>query len=58
LECVEILAPLEKGIGNNHGATALMCAAEGGYLECVKLLAPLENRMQKNDGATALMLAA
>jgi len=46
LECVKILAPLEKGMQNIIGWTALMKAVREGHLECVKILAPLEKGMQ------------
>jgi len=59
LECLKILAPLEKGMKKNDGWTALMFALEYGHLECVKVLAPLEKGMKNNyGGRTALMDAA
>ena len=46
LECVKILAPLEKGMKDNEDNTALMLAAERGHLECVKILVPFEKGMK------------
>ena len=58
VECVKVLAPLERGMENQNGKTALMTAAACGHLECVKTLAPLEKGMQDKHGETALMYAA
>lgn len=38
--------------------TALMVAAEAGYIECVRILAPHEARLTDVEGKTALMYAA
>ena len=54
LECVKILAPMEKGMKTDGGWTALMIAAYNGKLECVKILARLEKGTKDNDGKTAL----
>ena len=58
LECVKILAPLEKGMKDNSGRTALMHADKQGHLECVKILAPLEQEMKDKDGRTAKSIAS
>ena len=46
LECVKILAPLDNGMKDNTGWTALVFAAARGHLECAKELASLEARIQ------------
>ena len=53
LDCVKILAPLEKGMINSNKWTALMWAAWNGHFECAKILAPLEKGMKTNSGYTA-----
>ena len=40
------------------GCTALMYAAENGYIECVEILAPLEKGMKNKDGRTAKSIAS
>ena len=55
LECVKILAPLEKGMDDEDEETALMYAAMMGHLECVKFLAPEEAGMRDDYGETAMI---
>ena len=57
LDCVKILAPLEKGM-TNYGDTAMMKAAENGHLECVKILTPLEKGMKNILGYSAKKYAS
>ena len=54
IECVEILAPLEKRMANSWGRTALMHAVTNGRLDCVKALAPLEKGIRDRGERTAL----
>ena len=58
VECVKVLAPLEKEMKNNYGWTALMDAALSGHLECVKFLTSNEAGMRGNSGQTAMMKSA
>ena len=53
-ECAEVLAPLEKGMKNCDGRTALMCAAQYGCAECVRVLIEAEQGMRDIAGRTAL----
>lgn len=48
----------DVGQKDEFGWTALMYAAEQGYLECVQILAEHETHLHNPEGITALMLAA
>lgn len=55
---VKILAPTEAGLVNNNGATALLVAAELGYLLCCLPLLQYERSIVDSHGCTPLILAA
>ncbi|EFO65411.1 Protein 21.1 [Giardia lamblia P15] len=55
---VKILAPTEAGLVNNSGSTALLVAAELGYLVCCLPLLQYERSIVDSRGCTPLILAA
>ena len=57
-DMVKILAPTEAGLVNNSGSTALLVAAELGYLACCLPLLQYERSVVDSHGCTPLMLAA
>lgn len=62
LETVKLLldAGAEPNVQDNDGSTAIMCAAEHGYIEIVRALLAhpdTEVSLADNDGSTALTIA-
>lgn len=57
-DMVRILAPTEAGLTNNNGSTALLVAAELGYLACCIPLLQYERSITNSQGCTPLMMAA